>query len=193
MIIIEGADLVGKTTLCHKLLETEYCQKNGMVYSHLSRLPPGWRNPGSYLARACSNTVQDRFHLSEPVYAAVRGEETRLTPERYRLVDAWLRLMGAITVVVVTDDKILESRWREGEMYDLAQVKKANALFMRAVAERDRPFIDYRIDFDLVITSDALVHNSPRIVQSIVDLHAHRKHTIKGTHDQLDDLLPRLR
>lgn len=133
ILIIEGGDLVGKTTLCKKLLDDPLLRAQGYVYSHFSRLPPGFDYGWDYLARASRKIVQDRFHMSEQVYARVRGEEPRTTPatpERYRWLDGKLRELGAFTVVVVCeDDELIRERYRVGEMYDVEKCVAANRGF----------------------------------------------------------------
>jgi hypothetical protein len=178
MIIVEGADLVGKTTFCTGLLERDYCQENGMVYSHLSRLPPGWDHVRSYIERACRNVVQDRFHMSEPVYARVRGEETKLTPEKYRLVDAYLRTLGAVHVVIVASlESTIARRWREGEMYDLNKVIHANTLFKTMAWP---PHSVYRPDVDFVFVAEELTDDAAfsRAINEVLNLHAQRKRLV---------------
>jgi hypothetical protein len=178
LIICDGADLVGKTTFCKNLLETEYCQDNGMVYSHLSRLPIGWQFPQSYVERACRNVVQDRFHMSEPVYAKVREEETKLTPELYRMVDARLRFLGAVNVVIVaSQEKTICDRWREDEMYDLRSIIHANTLFKTMAWP---PHSVYRPDVDFVFVAEELTDDAlfSKAISKVVDLHCQRKRLV---------------
>lgn len=125
IIIIDGCDLVGKTTLAKKLEA-----KTGLVYQHLSRLPDAFDRYWGYLDRmGDGRVVYDRFHMSEVAYARMRGDETPLTPERYRLVDAQLRLRGCVTVVVTAEESLIRARWGRDEMYDLEQVVAVNRIF----------------------------------------------------------------
>jgi hypothetical protein len=140
MLIIEGPDLVGKTTLCKRLLE--YLNREqlsggisplGYIYSHFTRLPRGFDYYWDYVNRMSTKIVQDRFHLSEIIYSQVRGESrSPLTPEMYRLVDAQLRLLGGFTVVVTAEPHLIQSRYearKETEMYNLDKVMQALELF----------------------------------------------------------------
>lgn len=146
MLIIEGSDLTGKTTLAKTLLK----ELKGFKYQHLSRLPDEFDRYWDYCRLVNPGIVQDRFHMSEPVYARVRGDETTLGPEQYRLIDAMLRCYGAFTVVLICeDDALLESRWREGEMYDVSSVKRANNFYTRIVYGDFSPYM--QVDFDYVI------------------------------------------
>ena len=127
MLIIEGPDLVGKTTLAHKLIERIPTH----MYSWLNR--PAFRHDRfvHYLRRASPWVVQDRFHMSEVLYALMRRDsELLLTPEKYKMIEAWLRVNCGMFTVILWDSKgIPESRFREEEMYNLDQVNQVNELF----------------------------------------------------------------
>jgi hypothetical protein len=100
--------------------------------------------------------VQDRFHMSEPVYAFARGDKTQLlSPEGYRLVDGLCRLNGAFTVVIYQeDDGIIRKRHAEREeMYDLDVTVGANQLF-RQIAVTGGRLQNYTMDVDHVIRCD---------------------------------------
>lgn len=132
MLIVEGSDLTGKTTLCRNLVKMLNAQGHPHIYRHLSRLPDAFNRYCGYEQASMTYSVQDRFHMSEPVYANMRGDETSLTPWLYRRVDAMLLLKGAFTVVMYAmEEQLIKDRWREGEMYDLEGVLQVNASFDR--------------------------------------------------------------
>lgn len=143
MLIVEGPDGVGKTTLCEKLLAVLPTH----VYAHFTRLPPGFDHPWDYLARTSRRVVQDRFHLSEPAYAEARGDADRLllTPELYRLVDARLRQLGGVTVLLTADDALVRSRWDASQMFDVGRTLLASRAYRRLLAGQT----PYRPDLDL--------------------------------------------
>lgn len=125
MLIVEGADLAGKTTLCQQLLKS----LPDHVYSHYTRLPDGHDGFWHYVQSASKYHVQDRFHLSEVVYARVRGEETNLNLW-YDLLDGLLKWhFQAFTVLLIPTDRSIAERWREGEMYEKHKVLEANHIF----------------------------------------------------------------
>lgn len=130
MLIIEGSDLVGKSTLCQNLVKR--LADSGHTYSHLSRLPDAFHRYWSYVDRAARFVVQDRFHMSEIVYAEARGDGTSLSPEKYRLVDGFLRGLGAYTIVISCSDDLLVERYKtraQEEMYKLELVLNVNSFF----------------------------------------------------------------
>src|SRR5690349_732982 len=106
MLIIEGSDLVGKTTFCAKLLKMEWAQTFGYTYQHLSKLSSGFNRLTGHLALARRRVIQDRFHLSDLAYRYALKEDQRLKPEEYRIIDGYLRGLGAYTVVVCADDEL---------------------------------------------------------------------------------------
>lgn len=150
MLIIDGTDLVGKTTLQQKLVSC-LASYGPWISAHFTRLPVGWKHPVSYFPRMSRYIVQDRFHMSELAYAFACGRETDLTAFGYNQVDAKLRQLGGFTVVITASDEFLESQWaphNRDEMYDLTTIKRANEAFGK-LASND--WKDYNIDCDLNI------------------------------------------
>lgn len=130
MLIVEGSDLVGKTTFCKKLLEYKNLSEAGYIYKHFSRLPKSFDYCNGYMDNAVHNSVQDRYHMSEIVYSKVRREkESPLTPEYYRLVDGFLRSLGAFTIIITAHENLFKDRMRNDEMYDLDAIIEANRWF----------------------------------------------------------------
>ena len=133
MLIIEGTDQLGKTTLCKKLLK----ELPNHIFASFTRLPPRFNYLTDYMHRASTRVVQDRFHMSEIAYAYARGESsTVLSPERYRLVDAYLRLNACSFTVILYTFEDLSKRWKiRDEMYSVNVASKANEVF-KQIAQR---------------------------------------------------------
>jgi thymidylate kinase len=142
MLIVDGPDGVGKTAFCRMLLE----KLPAHVYSHFTKLPPEFDYYWGYAERMSRHVVQDRFHVSQPCYAAARGEEPfgLLVREGYRLVDARLTLLGGLTVLLTADPRLLEDRWHAGQMYALERTIEAARWFDR-IAAGEFPWIN--VDF----------------------------------------------
>lgn len=131
MLIVEGPDCVGKTSIAQELIKFQPLAMRGYVYKHLSRLPDGFHRVLGYRDNAVRRSVQDRFHMSEPVYASMRGEKLRMCREEYHLVDAQLRLMGALTILITAERSVIEKRFGEKpEMYKLDDVLRVNDGYM---------------------------------------------------------------
>lgn len=150
MIIVEGTDRVGKTTLCKKLLE----RLPTHIYSHSTKPPKDFDYYWGYIDRISPNVVQDRFHMGEVVYSRVRGVRSELGSEEYRLVDAALRQVGAFTVVITTLRQTLEKRL-DGEdmtqqMYNKEQIIRANDLFSHMTYEGTELNSGFKPDVDRV-------------------------------------------
>jgi len=150
MIIVEGADGTGKSTLCRNLLDRlgeEY------VYAHLSRPPEGFDVWYGHLGMINRFTVQDRFHMGEIVWPHARGEAVgtwRMQPETYRLLDARLRLVGSFTVVLTCwHDQLAERLAKSEHMYDQTTILRANNAYLDIV--NTGRFGLYRPDYDYVV------------------------------------------
>lgn len=128
MLIIEGTDGIGKTTLCRELLHRLY-NHGPWVYRHFTKLPESWRYPYDYLAHISRFVVQDRFHLSEVTYREARGEPARLTPWDIRWINASLELVGAFTVIFTAPDARVEAVPETGQMHTRNIHCRVNALF----------------------------------------------------------------
>lgn len=149
MLIIEGTDMVGKTTLCKALVK----KMNGMGFPHVyrwfSKLPDCWDYYHDYLPNIAEHVVQDRFHMSEVAYRLARHEMPRLDAETYRLIDAKIRLVGGFTVVITAPDSFLKGQWEklaEREMHTLDQIIEVNHFFQenaKGLKGCHKPDIDF--------------------------------------------------
>jgi thymidylate kinase len=146
MLILEGTDLVGKTTLCHKLCE----QLPGYIYMHLTRPPKTNWSDIDYINIASVKSVRDRFHLSELAYSRIRKDESLI--KEPRILDAELvTRFCAFKVLICADEDLLRQRYAEkdrDEMYSLDQIVAANNIFKlmsvfadhRLVMTKDKPW-----------------------------------------------------
>ncbi len=149
MLIVEGTDGVGKTTLCHHLVD-RLKEHGPWIYSHLSKPPLKWHFPTSYFPRMTRFVVQDRHHMSEIVYRQAREEPRALTPMGYKLVDARLRQLGGFTIVIVGTEAIIRRNHKgDGDMHDVNIHLKANHHFRRIVMGQWEESIDWNMWWDL--------------------------------------------
>lgn len=158
-MIVEGSDGTGKTVFCHKLLKK--LQREGpWIYSHFSKLPTTWRHPASYFPRMSTFIVQDRFHMSDLAYRHARFEAQMLSPFAYSLVDAKLRQLGGMTVVLTAPVEIIRGNYKgAGDMHDVECHFRANNAFEK-ILTRASPFGEYVVDHDF-LADHGLQHGYP--------------------------------
>lgn len=187
MIIVEGTDLVGKTTFCRKLLEHPSLKGAAYWYHHMGRPPKGFDECQGYMDLAYMNSVQDRFHMGAPVYSKVRGdEESPCTPEKYRLVDAHLRMMGSITVIILSDEDTIRTRYAmlgSNELYSADQVVLANEIYKGIVSTGG--YMEYwtnriyKMDWDIAVTPNPGDYPNQKDVQNTISIYMKRQAQIQ--------------
>lgn len=142
MLIIEGADLVGKTTYCKKLVDLINTYEElggGYVYQHLSRPPRHFSIYHGHVALMGRRIVQDRFHMGMNAYAYARQEEEPLDDLTQGFLEAKLALLGCVSVVITADDELISSRYRArgDDMYARDVVLRANEWFINNAGRFD--------------------------------------------------------
>lgn len=150
MIIVEGPDLVGKTTFCQLLCEQEPMLK----YKHYSRLPDTFHRYWDYLPDVNPRMCLDRFFMSEPVYAGVRDECTPMDPNWLVPLQREVMNAGGLVVLITAVPELIEQRMREGEMYKLEQIQKANELFMEIARTGCVGDYHFHVDFHIHCTKE---------------------------------------
>jgi len=150
MIILEGSDNVGKTTLAKKL---------GGVYRHLSRPPEDFDHATEYIDRVFEG-VQDRFHLGAVVYGAMLGGGgTYPRPGVMRGIQRYLRWQGCLVIVMHCPryhlSQLLDDNGKE-EMYGRGQILDANDYYRALVGSSNRgePWCDMDINVEAGFPSD---------------------------------------
>lgn len=107
MLIIEGPDAVGKTTLARKCVKAanDLFEQNANLtpatYVHLSALPHGWHYYQDYLPLIQRGFVMDRFHLSEVAYGKGIRKDTNLSNTYLDMLNAQITLIGGVTALLV--------------------------------------------------------------------------------------------
>lgn len=155
MIILEGADCVGKTTLARKLsaqiaeiigeTDPEKC------YSHMSRPAESFDHVAGYLQNI-GPRAQDRYHLGAVVYGVMMSYGGAPNSAALRWIQTQLRYQGALVVVMYSDRDSLEARLRtntKAEMYDRQTILEVNDIYRRVIApgrNRGVEFCDVEID-----------------------------------------------
>jgi thymidylate kinase len=132
LVIIEGADKTGKTTLA-KAIAGEL----GYEYVHFStpKGPPADEYIDFLLALK-RPTVCDRFHLGELVYGPLLRGKPGLTPLQLATIERVMRLQPTVVIHAVTDMKLANDRLvhsTEHEVVNTEQNKAAARLFAEVV------------------------------------------------------------
>ena len=143
MLILEGADLVGKTTLQKRLLELPAFTARGYLPDHMGVLPDGFDPVWGYVDRASRRVVMDRFHLSQVMYDLHWRRQARVVdPDAYRFIDGKLAALGAFTVVLTCDSGLLQQRHeRRGDgLLTFLEILKVNDAYAR-MGHKDTPEI----------------------------------------------------
>ena len=161
MIILEGPDCVGKTTLANNLFEHSDLQDAGYIYAHFTRLPRGFRSPKYYLERMSQRVIQDRFHISELVYCKFNGKHSIVSQEGHDEVNE--KLKGSSIVVLTADEQLLVERFEsEREMYSVETVLEANNRYFKYLkgelgVEPYRNILHYHFTRDNLYPCDQVV------------------------------------
>lgn len=130
MIVIEGPDHVGKTHLAHELIRRLNARGYPHIYQHLSKLPESFHYFRDYLPLINKNVVMDRFLPSRQAYGKVFDNQRMLDDDEFKLMDACLRLVGAVTVLVTADPVWLREHFGEkDEMYEVGPVLQVNDVY----------------------------------------------------------------
>ena len=182
MFIVEGTDLVGKTTVCEALVER--LERHGpWVYKWFNKLPDCWNYYWGYLPHIIRHVVQDRFHMSEIVYRRMRDEPTELPAETYRMIDAHLRLIGSVTLVVTMEEGLLREQLKtRHEMHTGDQIVRANNFFL-AIMRGEGLLCGYTIDFDFwhhVDSANNFPSSNEQLMQNMVACYLQRQEHYRG-------------
>ena len=127
LIILEGTDLAGKTTLATRLQTYLAVKYPRHTVTLLHRGPPA---PGThpldeyvqplldYVPGGNEHVICDRWHWGEYVYPEVKRRRTKMTPGIFDYVEMFLKMRGAVTVHVTAPIAVLVDRYaRRGDDY----------------------------------------------------------------------------
>lgn len=191
MLIIEGSDCVGKTTLCKRLIEELNAQGFPVIPQHFGKLENSWDFYWDYLKFVNNRVIMDRFIMSEVVYGDVIRYGVRIKPEWYRMIDAHVRLHGGVTVVVTMNSDMLKRKLEQdaarGQMFSREQIIAVNEGF-RQLVQRSK-YQEYAPDFDVqyeVSDDECTMPSSNDVfVNRIIKLYVERQRAWYELHDRL--------
>lgn len=182
MLVIEGGDLVGKSTLVKRAVERLNARGWPHMPMHLTRPPEDFDYYQGYVDKMSLETVWDRFHLSCLAYRRHDDRRCSMTPLKYELVDAAHRMLGGMVIVVTASAAVIEARYaRRGDaMYDLPHTLDVNQTFidmtgLRWITVRDAEY-QYHIDASIFIKdeSDESMQKANEWIDDVVDQYMRR-------------------
>lgn len=160
LILLEGGDGTGKTTLARELVDL-----TGGQYLHASaptRHPlVEYTAPLAEYKRGSGQTIVcDRWHVGELVYGPRYRGKCGLTWTQFCAVDEFLYGLGAVLVWMTHDVETQVSRLLErGEAPDWHQLADENEAFCDAVRETDLPVINCHANWT---TAERILHEARR-------------------------------
>ncbi len=104
MLILEGPDMVGKTTLTRKLkllMPEMQLSVRGLAHAE-------WK-PHEWVEGMKERTICDRGHMSEVVYGLNLRGKCNLSPLQYRSCDDAVAYLGGFTVVITASEKAYQT------------------------------------------------------------------------------------
>lgn len=140
MLIIEGADNLGKTTACKRLVELAasdgVAHEYPIRYQHMSRPNHHFDFFNDYQDMISRYAVQDRFHIG-----ALAWHDKVLPLARLRIVEGWLAAQGSLVCVLVASDEKwyrehLKSQPKQ-EMFSIDRILEGNKRFLQNDARQD--------------------------------------------------------
>lgn len=118
LIIVEGPDCVGKTTLVHKLAENLVRRNERVEIRHSGPLRKEAlieyeQRLDDYVPGTGVHVLYDRLHLGELIYGPLKRGESKLTREALLHIELNLASKGALLVIVDSDNDTLVHRHLE--------------------------------------------------------------------------------
>lgn len=138
LIILEGPDLSGKTTLAERLVTYLGAKFSRSSVTLIHRGPPRSHPLNEYVTPLLDyrpdsgqHIICDRWHLGEMIYPAVMGRKTQMTPGVFQYIEWFLRSRGALIVKLVPPWNELEERYevRGDRLLNWKQLKHAHKLW----------------------------------------------------------------
>jgi thymidylate kinase len=134
MIIFEGPDGCGKTTIAMKVAEALAQRGRLNRFVKYGILPPWWDYLFDYYRDMGVGVVADRFTCSEYVYGHVcrDGVNPSFDEHKQSIIARELQSIGAITVYVDTPWEMIQARCTAAgrkEAFKLEQIKRVKEMF----------------------------------------------------------------
>lgn len=160
MLVIEGPDMVGKTTLADKIRKTMYKMGHPAAAMKFGMESKGIMSVDYLRDRIHRWTVCDRMHASEVIYAMARGDRPRLAPGDCAAVDGIIAAHSGMMVVIVAKpnayDRLIALHHKRGEDYSIATCRHVNAMYRQLANEGGVGTHRFTVDMQLEVACDDL-------------------------------------
>jgi len=148
LIIIEGLDKTGKSTLARFLSE-----KTGMPIKKFSAPKEGekpFNEYGAFLLDGEGGIV-DRFHLSEMAYGPVFRGGSSIDENRQALLECLAVCSGCVGVYCEAEKEVLAKRFEEDkeDFVKPEQIEAVQQGFEKALATSRIPWLRYKVGDDM--------------------------------------------
>jgi len=152
MLIIEGSDLVGKTTLIKALCDETIKRGFPMIPQHFGLLPDNWNFFVDYIGYINSRTVMDRFIMSEVVYGETLRCGCRIDPGYFRALQSILNQSHSMTVIVAAESEFFKEHVRKqyqhrNEVFKEEQICEVNDAFINVL--ENGCLNEYTLSYDI--------------------------------------------
>ena len=140
MLVIEGSDCLGKTTLAKKIVEKVMNRGYPAIYSHMGRPNESIFDFFlSYKKMINPYFVMDRFHLGGLAY-----HHNKISQQKLQIINAWIRSVGGLIVILYAsaEDKYrkrLENDKR-GNLLSIEKLCAGNTFFKKYALNNDSDY-----------------------------------------------------
>lgn len=188
MLLIEGADMLGKTILSAEVVKVLSARAGRVVGADKFGLPES-----SCMVQSCRDrlkpwTVFDRGWPSEVVYGQRCRPKPQVSPIEAGQCQALAEAAGCLTVVIYADDEVydelVKTWWHRGEAFTQQQCRAVNEAY-RHLAASGR-LGDYTVRVDLAHCVERvggqIVYpaQDPKLVSRICDAYMERQLLLEG-------------
>jgi len=141
MLVIEGSDCLGKTTVAKKIVNKMMEKGYPTIYSHMGR--PNEQLFDFFLdykkmINPCA--VQDRFHLGGLAY-----HHDKITPQKLQIINSWIRSVGGMIVVLYAADETWYKQRLENDkrrnLLPIVKLLDGNLVFQKYAKNEDCDYI----------------------------------------------------
>jgi hypothetical protein len=146
LIVIEGLDRTGKSTLA-KNLQALAAPNNVTTVNHHSKpkshpLDEYEADLDWYLPGTGFTVIEDRFHIGERVWPTVFGRKSEMDEAMFLHIELFLRSRGALTIYADRDLELLKNELQD-EPIDIVGAREARQLFDSAMFDAVTDVVGY--------------------------------------------------